>query len=59
MLLANQRFGHGIQSNPLENPEIFEKMNFQLMAWNQGENLEREIEVDHVQKACQDHEGLT
>lgn len=59
MLLSNHRFDHGIKDNPLENSRILEKMNFQLMAQNQGENRVKEIEFDHVQRACQDHEGLT
>ena len=48
-----------IHDNPLENPEIFEKMNFQLEAQDYDGNIVRENKSDHIQQSCQDSEDLT
>ena len=43
-----QRLNCKIRDNPLENPEIFEKMKFQLEAQYYDENLANENIFDHI-----------
>lgn len=59
ILLTDDRLDHEIQNNPLRNPEILGTNNFQLIVWNQDDNIARENKSDHIQKAYQDNEGLT
>lgn len=41
MLPIDPRLDHEIQNNPLENPKILEKINFQLKTCDQDENVVR------------------
>lgn len=47
-----QRFDRKIHDDILENPELFEKMNFQLEAQDYDVNLVRENISDHIQRSC-------
>lgn len=57
--MGNHRFDHEIQTNPLENLIILEKMNFQLEAQHSDDNIVRYNWSDHIQQDFEDSENLT